>query len=136
MPAALAPSLRDPLVVTPSRAALCLTDGERRVSAVRDVNRATGRLNSGIPQVPGPRGAGELSRAGQQLPIWPLKDDILRTIGHNQVTLLVGDTGSGKTTQVSAQRRPAPGRTAAVAVMVASAAVREGGGKAVVAVVV
>ena len=68
---------------------------------MRDVNRATGRLNSGIPQVPGPRGTGELSRAGQQLPIWPLKDDILRTIGHNQVTLLVGDTGSGKTTQVS-----------------------------------
>ncbi|XP_043241748.1 3'-5' RNA helicase YTHDC2-like isoform X2 [Amphibalanus amphitrite] len=67
---------------------------------VRDVNRATGRLNSGIPQVPGARGTGDLSRAGQQLPIWPLKDDILRTVGHNQVTLLVGDTGSGKTTQV------------------------------------
>ena len=64
------------------------------------MNRATGRLNSVIPQVPCARGSGELSRVGQTLPIWPLKEDILRTITHNQVTLLVGDTGSGKTTQV------------------------------------
>ncbi|XP_013779316.1 probable ATP-dependent RNA helicase YTHDC2 isoform X2 [Limulus polyphemus] len=66
----------------------------------RDVNRTTGRLNNGIPQVPQSRLDSELSSVRESLPIWPLRENIVKTIFHNQVVLLVGDTGCGKTTQV------------------------------------
>ena len=61
-----------------------------------------GKLNSGIPQVP-PSGVAfhhEALSKRQELPIWANRADIIQAVAQNQVTLITGDTGSGKTTQV------------------------------------
>ena len=68
---------------------------------VKELNRAMGRLSSGISQVPTSLCNPDLLPFRQALPIWSLKEDIMRTINSNQVVVLVGETGSGKTTQVS-----------------------------------
>jgi pre-mRNA-splicing factor ATP-dependent RNA helicase DHX15/PRP43 len=39
-----------------------------------------------------------LSRAG--LPVWQARDDFVKMLHANQTTILVGETGSGKTTQI------------------------------------
>ena len=36
----------------------------------------------------------------KQLPIWVYKSDIVQAIIQNQVTIITGETGSGKTTQI------------------------------------
>lgn len=36
----------------------------------------------------------------KQLPVWAQKDDFLRMLSNSQVVVLVGETGSGKTTQI------------------------------------
>ncbi|UYV78743.1 YTHDC2 [Cordylochernes scorpioides] len=66
----------------------------------RDVNRTTGRLNNGIPQVPPRRGESEYMPFRQSLPIWFIQDEIINSILRHQVILLTGETGTGKTTQV------------------------------------
>ena len=61
-----------------------------------------GKLNSGIPQVP-PSGLNlhsESTAVRQDLPIWPQRQEIIQAISQNQVVLITGETGSGKTTQV------------------------------------
>ncbi|KAH8040330.1 hypothetical protein HPB51_010110 [Rhipicephalus microplus] len=76
------------------------TERERIVSQeVRDVNRTTARLNCGIPQVP-PRSEGAMDAQRQRLPIWQSRQKLLTTIAQNQVTIITGETGCGKTTQV------------------------------------
>lgn len=76
------------------------TERERVVSQeVRDVNRTTARLNCGIPQVP-PRCEGAMDAQRQRLPIWQSRQKLLTTIAQNQVTIITGETGCGKTTQV------------------------------------
>lgn len=65
----------------------------------------TGRLCSGLPQVPPPffikgQQMQDLTTFRQSLPIWKESDQILRCIDENQVVLISGDTGCGKTTQV------------------------------------
>ncbi|TDZ51615.1 putative ATP-dependent RNA helicase ucp12 [Colletotrichum trifolii] len=35
----------------------------------------------------------------QSLPAWQVQDDIVRTVNHNHVTIISGETGSGKSTQ-------------------------------------
>ena len=42
----------------------------------------------------------ELFRKRSQLPVWEYKDKFIDTMNKNQVMVLVGETGSGKTTQV------------------------------------
>ena len=60
-----------------------------------------GKLSTGIPQVPGPPTLNaETLTTRQDLPIWLHRSDIIQSIAQNQVTLITGDTGSGKTTQV------------------------------------
>lgn len=61
-----------------------------------------------VPQVPPPvtgaSGEGSLSELGErsrQLPVWSKRAEIIRTVEEHQVVLIVGDTGCGKTTQVS-----------------------------------
>lgn len=62
-----------------------------------------GKVNSGIPQIPAKCKVNLNSQESnwrQSLPIWAQKSEILQSISQNQVTLITGDTGSGKTTQV------------------------------------
>ncbi|XP_064474712.1 3'-5' RNA helicase YTHDC2-like isoform X2 [Ornithodoros turicata] len=66
----------------------------------RDVNRTTGRLSSGIPQVPPRCENSPLTSFRQSLPIWQYKDLIVAAVAQHQVVLVVGETGCGKTTQV------------------------------------
>ena len=68
------------------------------------MSRAMGKLNSGIPQVPPAPGPSafstEIASKRQDLPIFLHRKEIMQSIAQNQVTLITGDTGSGKTTQV------------------------------------
>jgi pre-mRNA-splicing factor ATP-dependent RNA helicase DHX15/PRP43 len=38
----------------------------------------------------------EILKKRMQLPVWEYKDQFMKTINENQVTVLVGETGSGK----------------------------------------
>ena len=72
------------------------------VTVTRDFNKTTtGRLNNGVPQIPPKRSNSDLDPFRQTLPIAELREDIVRTINQNQVVLVAGETGSGKTTQVN-----------------------------------
>nr|CAX73039.1 Putative pre-mRNA-splicing factor ATP-dependent RNA helicase [Schistosoma japonicum] len=42
----------------------------------------------------------ELLRKRVKLPVWEYKENFFQTLSENQVTVLVGETGSGKTTQI------------------------------------
>ncbi len=37
----------------------------------------------------------------KQLPIWPYKQRIIDTVTGNRITVIIGETGSGKTTQIA-----------------------------------
>ena len=50
--------------------------------------------------VPPKRKLSQLSEAGRSLPIFEMKENVVELISENQVVLIAGDTGSGKTTQV------------------------------------
>lgn len=65
------------------------------------MNKASGRLNNGIPQVPVKRGESEFDSFRQSLPVFEKQEEIIKIIKDNKVVLVVGETGSGKTTQVS-----------------------------------
>ena len=60
----------------------------------------TGRLNNGLPQVPPKRRDSSLSIFSEMLPIMEMREEILASINNHQVSLVAGETGSGKTTQV------------------------------------
>ena len=68
------------------------------------MSRAMGKLNSGIPQIPLASGhcdpSSPIAQSRKDLPIWHQRAEIIQSIAQNQVTLITGDTGSGKTTQV------------------------------------
>uniref|UniRef100_W5KNU3 RNA helicase n=1 Tax=Astyanax mexicanus TaxID=7994 RepID=W5KNU3_ASTMX len=66
----------------------------------RDKNRTNGRLQKGLPQVPQRRGPSELESFRRTLPVYERQEEIVATIKENQVVLVVGETGSGKTTQI------------------------------------
>ncbi|KAM4614595.1 3'-5' RNA helicase YTHDC2 isoform 2-T2 [Polymixia lowei] len=66
----------------------------------RDKSRTSGRLNNGIPQVPQRRGPSELDRCRCSLPVYEHQEEIVQLIKDNRVVLVVGETGSGKTTQI------------------------------------
>jgi pre-mRNA-splicing factor ATP-dependent RNA helicase DHX15/PRP43 len=42
----------------------------------------------------------DLLKSRRQLPVWEYKDVFMTSLEKNQVTVLVGETGSGKTTQI------------------------------------
>ncbi|XP_042863704.1 3'-5' RNA helicase YTHDC2-like [Penaeus japonicus] len=69
---------------------------------LRDLSvlRSLGRLTPGPPQIPPPPSLSDLTADARKLPIWNMKDQLLAAIHHNQVILVCGETGSGKTTQV------------------------------------
>ncbi|TNN53113.1 putative ATP-dependent RNA helicase YTHDC2 [Liparis tanakae] len=63
-------------------------------------NRASGRIHNGIPMVPRRRNPSELDCFRSALPVHERQDEIVQLIGGNRVVLVVGETGSGKTTQI------------------------------------
>lgn len=65
-----------------------------------DRNRASGRLNNGIPMVPCRRNPTELDSFRRSLPVHERQEEIIKLIRENRVVLVVGETGSGKTTQI------------------------------------
>uniref|UniRef100_A0A8C6NIB0 RNA helicase n=1 Tax=Nothobranchius furzeri TaxID=105023 RepID=A0A8C6NIB0_NOTFU len=66
-----------------------------------DRNRASGRLNNGIPMVPQKRTPSDLDSFRCSLPVYEQQERIVQLIRENRVVLIVGETGSGKTTQIS-----------------------------------
>lgn len=69
--------------------------------AGRETSKILGRLSSGIPIVPPLKANPEFIQSRNALPVMAMKDLIMDTINKNQVTIICGETGSGKTTQVS-----------------------------------
>eukprot|EP00064_Thunnus_orientalis_P018288 superscaffoldBa00004166_g18384 len=65
-----------------------------------DKNRASGRLNNGIPMVPRRRSPSDLDSFRCSLPVHERQEEIVQLIRENRVVLVVGETGSGKTTQI------------------------------------
>uniref|UniRef100_A0A671VQR6 RNA helicase n=1 Tax=Sparus aurata TaxID=8175 RepID=A0A671VQR6_SPAAU len=65
-----------------------------------DRNRTSGRLNNGIPMVPRRRSPSELDSFRRSLPVHERQGEIVQLIRENRVVLVVGETGSGKTTQI------------------------------------
>ncbi|XP_041666905.1 3'-5' RNA helicase YTHDC2 [Cheilinus undulatus] len=65
-----------------------------------DRTRTSGRLNNGIPMVPQRRNPSELDAFRRSLPVHERQDEILQLIRDHRVVLVLGETGSGKTTQI------------------------------------
>lgn len=65
-----------------------------------DRTRRSWLLHNGIPTVPPRRTPSELDRLRRCLPVFDHQLEILQLIRDHQVVLVLGDTGSGKTTQV------------------------------------
>ncbi|XP_070706567.1 3'-5' RNA helicase YTHDC2 isoform X2 [Pempheris klunzingeri] len=65
-----------------------------------DRNKASGRLNNGIPMVPQRRNPSELDSFRRSLHVHERQEEITQLIRENRVVLVVGETGSGKTTQI------------------------------------
>ncbi|XP_038148771.1 3'-5' RNA helicase YTHDC2 isoform X1 [Cyprinodon tularosa] len=65
-----------------------------------DRTRASGRLNNGIPMVPKKRTPSVLDAFRRSLPVTEHQDEIVQLIRDHRVVLVLGETGSGKTTQI------------------------------------
>ncbi|KAJ8304720.1 hypothetical protein KUTeg_018303 [Tegillarca granosa] len=77
------------------------TDRSQINEVSRELNKTTiGKLNNGVAQIPPRRGDSDLKGFRESLPVFKYWDEIMFCINNNQVTLISGETGSGKTTQV------------------------------------
>ncbi|KAJ0064818.1 hypothetical protein NL108_015585, partial [Boleophthalmus pectinirostris] len=65
-----------------------------------DKNRASGCLNNGIPMVPRKRNRTDIDNFRCSLPVYQKREEIVQLNTENRVILVVGETGSGKTTQI------------------------------------
>ncbi|KAM6902347.1 3'-5' RNA helicase YTHDC2 [Xenentodon cancila] len=65
-----------------------------------DRNKASGRLNNGIPMIPKRRSPSGLDSFRCSLPVYEHREEIVQLIRDNSVILVMGETGSGKTTQI------------------------------------
>ncbi|XP_072310125.1 3'-5' RNA helicase YTHDC2 isoform X2 [Eucyclogobius newberryi] len=63
-------------------------------------NRASGRLKTGTPMVPRRRNPTDIDNFRCSLPVYERHEEIVQLIRENRVILVVGETGSGKTTQI------------------------------------
>lgn len=76
------------------------TNSSMSVAAEADRYRASGRLNNGVPLVPRKRDPTEIDSFRHSLPVYDRQEEIVQLIRDNRVVLVVGETGSGKTTQI------------------------------------
>ncbi|XP_077594067.1 3'-5' RNA helicase YTHDC2 [Stigmatopora nigra] len=65
-----------------------------------DPSRPSGKLTYGVCAVPSKRIPSELDAFRTSLPVYEHQEEIVRLIKDNRVVLVVGETGSGKTTQI------------------------------------
>ncbi|XP_061836673.2 3'-5' RNA helicase YTHDC2 isoform X1 [Nerophis lumbriciformis] len=65
-----------------------------------DTNRPSGCLNSSVLMVPPRRKPSELDSFRRSLPVHTHEGEIVNLIRENRVVLVLGETGSGKTTQI------------------------------------
>ncbi|XP_053787399.1 3'-5' RNA helicase YTHDC2-like isoform X3 [Vidua chalybeata] len=86
---------RTELLPRTERGNACAVESENK-----EVNKITFRLNDGIPQVPVKRGESEFDSFRQSLPVLEKQEEIVQIIKDNQIVLILGETGSGKTTQI------------------------------------
>ncbi|OXB79486.1 UNVERIFIED_CONTAM: hypothetical protein H355_013882 [Colinus virginianus] len=66
----------------------------------KEAGKSGGQLSCGIPQVPLRRGKSEYDSFRQSLPVFEKEEEIVKIIKENKVVLIIGETGSGKTTQI------------------------------------
>lgn len=57
-------------------------------------------MDSGVSVVPPMRRTSEFDSFRRALPVYEHEEEMVRLIRENKVVLIVGETGSGKTTQV------------------------------------
>uniref|UniRef100_A0A672ZR70 RNA helicase n=1 Tax=Sphaeramia orbicularis TaxID=375764 RepID=A0A672ZR70_9TELE len=62
--------------------------------------KRSGGLKNSIPSVPHRRRPSELDSFRRSLPVFERQEEIVQLIRENRVVLVVGETGSGKTTQI------------------------------------
>ncbi|KAM4878739.1 3'-5' RNA helicase YTHDC2-like isoform 2-T2 [Sylvia borin] len=86
---------RTELLPKTERINACAVESENK-----EVNKTSGRLSDGIPQVPVKRGESEFDSFRQSLPVFEKQEEIVKIIKDHKVVLIVGETGSGKTTQI------------------------------------
>ncbi|KFW78898.1 putative ATP-dependent RNA helicase YTHDC2, partial [Manacus vitellinus] len=86
---------RTELLPKTERGNTCAVESENK-----EVNKTSGRLNDGIPQVPVKRGESEFDTFRQSLPVFEKQEEIVKIIKDNKIVLIIGETGSGKTTQI------------------------------------
>ncbi|XP_075885504.1 3'-5' RNA helicase YTHDC2 isoform X2 [Nelusetta ayraudi] len=65
-----------------------------------DRNKRSWLLHNGIPTVPQRRSLSLLDSVRRSLPVFDHQGEILQLLRENRVLLVLGDTGSGKTTQI------------------------------------
>ena len=64
------------------------------------VTSRVGKLGQNQAQIPKFTPNKDLKQHSDNLPIYPMRSEILQAIDNHQVTIISGETGSGKTTQV------------------------------------
>uniref|UniRef100_A0A3B5MLE6 RNA helicase n=1 Tax=Xiphophorus couchianus TaxID=32473 RepID=A0A3B5MLE6_9TELE len=77
-----------------------IKSGMSLATETKESKIASGRLNNGIPMVPRKRAPSELDIFRSSLPVHEHQEEIVRLIRENRVVLVLGETGSGKTTQI------------------------------------
>ncbi|KAJ3594943.1 hypothetical protein NHX12_004248 [Muraenolepis orangiensis] len=65
----------------------------------------SGRLNNGVPQVPQSMSSSTLDGQHHSLPVFAYREQILQLVKDSSVVVVVGETGSGKTTQDEVHER-------------------------------
>ncbi|CAN3367777.1 pre-mRNA-splicing factor ATP-dependent RNA helicase Prp16p [Diutina catenulata] len=74
---------------------------ERRKKIDSMIGKEEAETNEPEEKAPTPPPAENITEVRRSLPVFSVRDDLVRTISENQVTIVVGETGSGKTTQLA-----------------------------------
>lgn len=63
-------------------------------------HKSLGQLNNGVAQIPNTTYNPDLLKFREKLPVYEQRQDLMNAIVHNQVIIVAGATGCGKTTQL------------------------------------